>query len=552
MVRSASLFYLSMKMLASIFALHPSVSEAATISSANCRNKNRNHHRRLLLSRFTSSSSSNNSNNNIKNQNEQRLFVSFGKWSTGDQCWHNDLVQHERYVDIGDSCSNQITSCNDDSTTLLTSDDREFGSIESSPSITTISRLKSKRNGIHDHVLLELLKERLCNVSEEVTKRGQRIRSKLRLSSRFGNDHLPSSTTSHDQTSNAAYIDRFDNTNENDDVDRKRIIKSLAQPLMEQDTWEKIDGTEFQRYTELWTDLAVMGETIATQDESNEWIDWNVFSASNNNKPLKTNDDGGVVHVWTGKSQKPNARGSTVPWIKTRSIIPYKPVEMVELLLDSERVQSYNKFSLGRRDCWVASTITTMNSPTSEDDTSMKTPFSYTKIVQNRVQPPLGSKPMLSTTFMHAQPASSNNDNDITWIVVSRAVGGNVFRDPDEPDIGQSEMLLGVNLVQPCSDDENKCILTAVTHVYSPLVPSMLAERVGVKSAIKFVKDIRALKGKDDESHVDVTSPPITAVTSNVINQQQRRQVMERGSHIAYSSIKSSSSQQKESSNVKV
>jgi hypothetical protein len=51
---------------------------------------------------------------------------------------------------------------------------------------------------------------------------------------------------------------------------------------------------------------------------------------------------------------------------------------------------------------------------------------------------------------------------------------------------------LGVNLIQPVDDDS--CMLTAVTHAYSAVMPAMLAERLGVKGAIKFVKDIRALR----------------------------------------------------------
>ena len=43
------------------------------------------------------------------------------------------------------------------------------------------------------------------------------------------------------------------------------------------------------------------------------------------------------------------------------------------------------------------------------------------------------------------------------------------------------------------SDIPPETELTSVTHVYSPMIPVMLAKSAGVKGAIDFVKDIRAL-----------------------------------------------------------
>ena len=187
-----------------------------------------------------------------------------------------------------------------------------------------------------------------------------------------------------------------------------------------------------------------------------------------------------MVQSVFGRENAPGARndgsyyGSQVPFIKTRSIIPLAVEEMVELLLDSSRVKTYNPWSLGRRDCWVA-----------DYDAE------HTKIVKNRVQPPFGAKAMVSTTLLHARPAAATED-DGAWIVVSRSVGGFRFAEPDDATVGRSDILLGVNLLQPV--DNESCLLTAVTHVYSSAVPTMLAERLGVQSAVKFVRDMRSLK----------------------------------------------------------
>jgi len=92
----------------------------------------------------------------------------------------------------------------------------------------------------------------------------------------------------------------------------------------------------------------------------------------------------------------------------------------------------------------------------------------------------------VASTLLHAQPLA--NDTKGRWVIVSRAVKG--FDTPEDANI--SEILLGVNLLEPIN--ESSCRLTAVNHVYSNAIPTMLAERVGVKSAVKFVKDLRRLR----------------------------------------------------------
>jgi hypothetical protein len=286
------------------------------------------------------------------------------------------------------------------------------------------------------------------------------------------------------------------------------MLESLTQPLIPEHTRYQMTGSEFQDHPELLASLAAMGEAVArSEEEKGEWIEWHVYGGSHTPKDSNAQMQSlldGAIHVWTGKSvvpatvkssdpSKPPTQffGSQLPFIKTRSIIPFAVEEMVDLLLDSSRVQLYNPWSLGRRDCWIAVSDASTTSATTGDKVPERT---ITKIVKNRVQPPLGSKAMVSTTLLHARPALSD---DGSWIVVSRSVGHNGsvrFAAPTDDDstAGRSDILLGVNLLQPVSDDS--CILTAVTHVYSSAVPTLLAERLGVQSAVKFVKDMRKLK----------------------------------------------------------
>lgn len=263
---------------------------------------------------------------------------------------------------------------------------------------------------------------------------------------------------------------------------QRRLI-AITQPLIPTDVWSTLTGMEFQEHPDRLDALTQTGYFLAQSDQSNDWVEWKKTSGSDQPSSSTSSSmallEEGAIEVWTGKCKR-EGYGSQIPFIKTRSIVPLSAEEMVDLLMDSDRVKTYNPWSLGRKDCYHF----TPSNPHNKHDEGKQ----QTKIVKNRTQPPLGSKPMVSVTLLHARRLPYNN----SWIVVSRSIGGTLYQDPEDMDAGRSDILLGVNLLQPRDDDT--CLLTAVTHVYSSAVPVMLAERLGVTSAIKFVKDMRAVK----------------------------------------------------------
>ena len=105
---------------------------------------------------------------------------------------------------------------------------------------------------------------------------------------------------------------------------------------------------------------------------------------------------------------------------------------------------------------------------------------------------------MYSITLMHSRkiydkdPLPSNTTPYKNgYIVVSRAVPGRMGESDDAnlAEMTRNEILLGVNLLQDIGP--NQCLMTAVTHVYSPALPAMFAQSTGVSSAVNFVRDIR-------------------------------------------------------------
>lgn len=138
-----------------------------------------------------------------------------------------------------------------------------------------------------------------------------------------------------------------------------------------------------------------------------------------------------------------------------------------------------------------------------------------TKVVRNLTKPPMVSSLIEFVTCMHARKLhpsdlkilspnqSSIDENDAVeggYIVVSRAVTGGEWsadnsssKSNNGEKLVRNEILLGVNILKPVPGEPNKTELTSVTHVYSPMIPLMLAKNAGVKGAVDFVRDIRAL-----------------------------------------------------------
>jgi len=166
------------------------------------------------------------------------------------------------------------------------------------------------------------------------------------------------------------------------------------------------------------------------------------------------------------------------------------------------------------------------------------------KIVRNLTQPPLSSKVLEFITFMYARPLQIQDDvgpgfssllcrhdkqniqaiqrtsaslsshptkavklssstisteysSSLGYVVVSRAVPTSKELDTSSNTSHRqrSEILLNVNLLRAVPGNPHQTEMTTISHVNVPSVPLMVATPVGIKGAIDFVKDLRALGG---------------------------------------------------------
>ncbi|KAL3921841.1 MAG: hypothetical protein SGILL_002533 [Bacillariaceae sp.] len=192
-------------------------------------------------------------------------------------------------------------------------------------------------------------------------------------------------------------------------------------------------------------------------------------------------EDQKEVLVWVG-SFKHGFYGSDLPAIRAAGIVNMSAKSLMELLVDSNRVKEYNKLSLGRDDL-----------VSFDGDLDQAGPFgkSITKVMKSESKPPMIRKSLIFVSILHAKELVDGSG----YLIVTRAV----HRPPEESNSSmanaiQSEILMGVNLIRKVEGaEDSKCLMINVNHIRSPMVPMMVAKRLGVSSAIGFVNDIRAL-----------------------------------------------------------
>lgn len=185
------------------------------------------------------------------------------------------------------------------------------------------------------------------------------------------------------------------------------------------------------------------------------------------------------VLVWSGNFTH-GLYGSDLPTVRAEGVVNMAPSALVDLLMDSTRVHEYNKMSLGRDDVLVL-----------QDDLENDGPFgrSVTKVVRSASKPPLVRKTLEFVTLLHARRLEDGNG----YLIVSRAVTQAEEAINSDGKVLRSEILMGVNIIRSVEGDENRAVMINVNHIRSPMVPMMIAKKIGLTAAAGFFNDLRAL-----------------------------------------------------------
>eukprot|EP00986_Skeletonema_menzelii_P000600 scaffold162_cov143-Skeletonema_menzelii.AAC.19 len=184
--------------------------------------------------------------------------------------------------------------------------------------------------------------------------------------------------------------------------------------------------------------------------------------------------------------------GSEYPMVRARGLLPTSARDMIDLLLDSDRVKEYNKMSLGRKnEHFFAKGV---HNPSKCPKTNI---HGEAKIVRSRSQPPVVRKPVELRLFLHARRIDSENDDEgAKYLSIARSVWENEDGTADEEaaEATRCEMLLSVNLIRDVSyRGEKWCEITSLTHGVSPGIPIFIARKAALMAAEKYIRDIRSV-----------------------------------------------------------
>ena len=304
-----------------------------------------------------------------------------------------------------------------------------------------------------------------------------------------------------------------------------------------------------------------------------------------------TSGDTASCLLWTGKFTH-KYHGHDQPAVRSQGIVNMSPEDLVDLLMDSTRVNEYNKCNIGRDDEVTLSDGKNLDScpfsgqrkkrltgvvmrgakvvdgtavfdsetddeaetddddeeqifeETFDEDGTMKSSvrtFSskrsrkprqskfvgVTKFVRTRNKPPLLRRVLEFFTFLHCRELTDDQGGQ-GYIIVARAVTpGSIDVESSKKSIMHSEILLNVYIIRRLShnakvsnsssssrrrggsssrsvksvntsrtkasksDLSNRCLMINLHHMKCPMVPNMLAKKVGLSAASTFLTDIR-------------------------------------------------------------
>ena len=148
-----------------------------------------------------------------------------------------------------------------------------------------------------------------------------------------------------------------------------------------------------------------------------------------------------------------------------------------------------------------------------------------TKLVRTTNKPPLVRKKLEFFTLLHCRALTDDQGGE-GYIIVGRGVTPAAEADMNKKGVLHSEILLNVHIIRRLrtssssskdrssrkkgnksrgrvvptstqktskSDLANRCLMINVNHFNSPLVPNLLAKKVGLSAASNFITDIRSL-----------------------------------------------------------
>ena len=175
------------------------------------------------------------------------------------------------------------------------------------------------------------------------------------------------------------------------------------------------------------------------------------------------------VSVWKLKRSSINLKKEDSQWpcVKSSTVIEIDSKSLLDYLMDSSKVQEYNKYSAGRSDIEIISTTT--------------------KVVWNRLNIPVGIKPYDFCTLMHSytKPAA-----DEIILVSKFTVHPSV---PVHSDYGRSEKVIGLNVLKSLKSigSQQRTEITCISHQRYAMTPPYLIEKNMMRGKVNYLRKLK-------------------------------------------------------------
>ncbi len=236
-----------------------------------------------------------------------------------------------------------------------------------------------------------------------------------------------------------------------------------------------------------------------------EWCTGQHIKTIQATKGVATNDSyKNVVNIlekelllWSGKVDA-DIYGKKIPMLKVRGIVDgVSPLKLLEIFIDSTKVNMYNKYSQGRKDLHLMQEEGNKNENENKGFFRLG-PQGLTKIVQNETKVPLSNKIISVTSLLHAR--NLDNGNDDGFIIVSRSLdikklsGNNGNKHAYAKQGSKNEIIWGVNVLRKVPGHSNKVDVTNLSQMNSASVPGFLADKVSM--SIHYLRAISSIVSK--------------------------------------------------------
>jgi len=240
--------------------------------------------------------------------------------------------------------------------------------------------------------------------------------------------------------------------------------------------------------------------------------------------------------------------GSKLPVIRSQGFVSLSAEALVDLLMDSSRCGEYNKTSIGRADEVVLSYGKDINCPFSgqkkkkltgvvtkgsviidgcafmdeqsdyEEEKSTSSSrcrhsasafVGVTKLVRSTHRVPMIKKPLEFTSLLHCRELTDEQGGN-GYIIVGRSITP-AEDGPSRKGVIKNEILFNVMIIRKLHRTQNgktrtvavsesgktatrkdlrqRCLLITLNHVKSPLIPKLIAKKVGISAAKNFMSE---------------------------------------------------------------